>query len=225
MGAGKGLESPDSAGNINIDRLVNASLWSGTVASLREKASGTEPVPASVAISAVTASLALALLAKVLAIAGKSKRFIYPAHPGDRQRIGALLEAAREESTRLAHFADEDIAAFNQYMDCKRQGRELTAAIHKAIEVPMDATRSAVRGLGLCAEAAGMIQGLTAADIGAAGALLFGAVQAMLLSVDFNIREMSSDERFSDAMTAERRELGVEARRHADAVTAATGRE
>ena len=221
MGTGKGLEDPDSAGNINIAPFVNASLWSGTLAGFREKASGTDPVPASVAISAVTASLALALLAKVLAIAGKSKRFIYSAHPGDRQRIGALLEAAREESARLTHLADEDIAAFNQYMDCKRQGGELTAAIHKAIEVPMDAARSVVRGLGLCAEAAVMIQGLTAADIGAAGALLFGAVQAMLLSVDFNIREMSKDERFSDAITAERRELGVEARRHADAVTAA----
>jgi formiminotetrahydrofolate cyclodeaminase len=196
------------------------SLWTGTLAGFRDKARGTDPVPASVAISAVTASLAIALLAKVLAIAGKSKRFT-----GDRQRIGALLHAAREVSARLTYLADEDIAAFNQYMDCKRQGRELTAAIHRAIEVPMDAARSAVRGLGLCAEAAGMIKGLTAADVGAAGALLFGAVQAMLLSVDFNIREMSSDERFSDAITAERRELGLEARRRADTVTAATGRE
>jgi formiminotetrahydrofolate cyclodeaminase len=221
MAVEKSLEAADSAGNINIDPLVNASLWSGTLAGFREKASGTDPVPASVAISAVTASLAIALLAKVLAIAGKSKRFIYSARPGDRQRIGVLLDAAREESARLTHLADEDIAAFNQYMDCKRQGRELTAAIHKAIEVPMDAARSVVRGLGLCAEAAGMIQGLTAADIGAAGTLLFGAVQAMLLSVDFNIREMSSDERFSSAITAERRELSIEARRSAEAVTAA----
>jgi formiminotetrahydrofolate cyclodeaminase len=216
MGAEKGLEGPDSAGNINIAQLVNASLWSETLAGFREKASGTDPVPASVAISAVTASLAIALLAKVLAIAGKRKTFT-----GDRQRVGTLLDAAREESTRLTHLADEDIAAFNRYMDYKRRGRKITAAVHKAIEVPMDAARAAVRGLGLCAEAAGMIQGLTAADIGAAGALLFGAVQAMLLSVDFNIREMSKDERFSDAITAERRELGVEARRHADAVTAA----
>ncbi len=220
MAAGKGLEGHDSAGNINIAQFVNASLWSRTLADFREKASGTDPVPASVAISAVTASLAIALLAKVLAIAGNRKSFT-----GDRQRIGNLLDAAREESARLTHLADEDIAAFNQYMDCKRQGRELTAAVHKAIEVPMDAARAVVRGLGLCAEAAGMIRGLTAADIGAAGALLFGAVQAMLLSVDFNIREMSSDGRFSDAIATERRELGLEARRRVDAVAAVTARE
>jgi formiminotetrahydrofolate cyclodeaminase len=202
---------------VNKDAL-EISIWTGTLSGFRDKARGAEPVPASVAISAVTASLAIALLAKVLAISGKRKNFT-----GDRQRVGALLDAAREESTRLTHLSDEDIASFNQYMAFKRQGKELAAAIRKAIEVPMEAARSAVRGLGLCAEAAGIIQGLTAADTGAAGALLLGAVQAMLLSVDFNIREMRSDERFSEAITAESRALGLEARRHADAVRAAVG--
>ena len=210
------MEGPDSAGNINSAPLVNASVWSDTLRGFREKAGGTDPVPAGVAISAVTASLALALVAKVLAIVGRRKSFA-----GDRQRVGTLLEAAREESTRLTHIADEDIESFNQYLACKRQGRELTAAIHRAVEVPMDAARSAVRALGICAEAAGMMEGLTAADIGAAGALLFGAVEAMLLSVDFNIREMSSDEGYSNSITVERKELGAEARRHADVVAAA----
>jgi len=188
---------------------VEDSIWTATLAAFREKAGGTDPVPASIAISAVTASLALALLAKVLAIAGK------------RKNVSALLEAARAESLLLQALADEDILAFNQYMECKRQGRELADAIRKAIEVPMSAARSAVRGLGVCAEAAGMIQGLTAADIGAAAALLSGAVRAMLLSVDFNIREMSSDDRFSDAITAECRALERDATRYADAVSAA----
>ena len=53
--------------------------------------------------------------------------------------------------------------------------------------------------------------GLTAADLGIVAALLSGAVRAMLLSVDFNVREMRSDKQFSDAITAERRELELEA--------------
>jgi formiminotetrahydrofolate cyclodeaminase len=187
------------------------SIWTETLATFREKAGGTDPVPASIAISAVAASLALALLAKVLAIAGK------------RKNVSALLDTARAESLLLKALADEDILAFNQYMECKRQGRELTDAIRKAIEVPMSAARSAVRGLGICGEAAGMVQGLTAADIGAAAALLFGAVQAMLLSVDFNIREMSADDRFSDAITAERRELERDTLRLAEAVRSRMG--
>jgi len=185
------------------------SIWTTTLAGFRDKSGSTDPVPASVAISAVSASLALALLAKMLIIAGK------------RNNLDALLDAARSESTRLAQLADDDIQAFNQYMECKRQGRELTAAVRKAIEVPMEAARSAVRGLDLCAQTAGMVRGLTAADVGAAAALLSGAVRAMLLSVDFNIREMRSDSQFSAAIAAERRDLQREADEQADAVTAA----
>jgi len=42
-----------------------------------------------------------------------------------------------------------------------------------------------------------------------------------LLSVDFNVREMRSDKPFSDAITAERRELEREAIRRDDAITSA----
>jgi len=185
------------------------SIWTATLAAFREKSGGTDPVPAGVAISAVTASLALALLAKVLAIADK------------KNHLAAILDAARAESTRLAQLADDDIQAFNQYMECKRHGRELTDAVRKAIEVPMEAARSAVRGLDLCAQTAGVVRGLTAADVGAAAALLSGAVRAMLLSVDFNIREMRSDAEFSSAIAAERRDLQRASEEQADAVTAA----
>ncbi|HLW88500.1 MAG TPA: cyclodeaminase/cyclohydrolase family protein [Terriglobales bacterium] len=185
---------------------MDNSVWTGTLAAFREKACGTDPVPASVAISAVTASLALALLAKVLAIAGK------------KMDLGALLDSARAESSRLARLADEDIRAFNEYMECKRQGRDQTAAVRKAIEVPMDAALSAVRGLDLCVEAAGVVHGLTLADVGGAAMLLSAAVRAMLLSVDFNVRAMHPDERFSDAIAGERRDLEITALRRADEV-------
>jgi formiminotetrahydrofolate cyclodeaminase len=193
---------------MNADK-VNLSIWTTTLAEFREKACGTDPVPASVAISAVTSSLALALLAKVIAIAGK------------KEDLSALLDAAHAESACLARLADEDIEAFNEYMECKRQGRDLAAAVRKAIEVPMEAAQSAVRGLELCVEAAGVVQGLTAADIGGAAALLSGAVRAMLLSVDFNVRAMRPDERYSDAIAGERRDLELAARQRSDAVTAA----
>jgi formiminotetrahydrofolate cyclodeaminase len=205
MAAGKGLEDPDSAGNINITQFVNASVWSGTLAGFREKAGGMDPVPASVAISAVTASLALALVAKVLQIAGR-KRSV-------SALVDTMLDTARAESARLADLADQDIRAFHQYMS--------TGDMLPAIEVPMEAARSVVRGLGLCAEVAGIVRGLTAADIGAAAALLSGAARAMLLSVDFNLRYMRADEQFSLTITAERGELEREALRLADAVTAA----
>jgi formiminotetrahydrofolate cyclodeaminase len=164
-------------------------------------------VPAGVAVSVVTASLALALLAKVLEITGKRKQFVAD------QRVAAFLDAARRESTELMHYADDDIRAFNDYMDCVRRKEPIEAAMRKAIEVPMNAARAAVRGLDLCAEGAGMVQGLTAADLGSVAALLSGAIRAMLLSVDFNLRLSPSEE-----VISERRELERRAQRQAEAV-------
>lgn len=186
---------------------MDDSVWAGTLAAFREKAGGTDPVPASVAISAVTASLALALLAKVVAIAGKKKD------------LSALLDTARAESACLARLADADVEAFNQYMKCKRLGEDVTAAVRKAIEVPMEAARSAVRGLELCVKAAEVVQGLTAADIGGAAALLSAAVRAMLLSVDFNVRAMRPEGGFSDVVGDECRDLELTARERAGEVT------
>jgi len=180
---------------------MEASLWTETLAGFRDQVGSTDPVPAGVAISAVTGSIALALLAKVLRIAAKKKD------------VTALLDAADAESARLADLADRDILAFYVYMS--------TGNTREAIEVPMEAARSAVRGLALCADAAGIVTGLTAADIGSAAALLSGAVHAFLTSVDFNIRLMHADEQFSASMAAERRDLELTAIRHADAVTKA----
>ncbi len=186
---------------------MEASIWTGTLAGLLEKTAATEPVPAGVAISAVTASLALALLAKVLGIAARKRRFA-----AERGQIDELLHAARAESSRLTSLADEDIEAFNRYLESKHQ------ATRKAIEIPMEAARAGVRGLGLCGEAARIIRGLTASDVASAAALLEGAVRAMLVTVDFNLREMPADEEFSAAIKAERADLAAETKRYADAV-------
>ena len=189
---------------------MEASIWTGTLAALRDRVAAIDPVPAGVATSAVSASLALALLAKVLAIASKKKSL-----QEQRQRIDELLHAARAESSQLTSLADEDIQAFHQYLESKHE------AGRKAIEIPMEAARSAVRGLGLCEVAAGMITGLTAGDVGATSYLLAGAARAMLLSVAFNLREMKSDEEFAAAMTAERAELWRETERCSEAIATA----
>jgi len=188
---------------------MEASIWTGTLAGLLEKTAATEPVPAGVAISAVTASLALALLAKVLGIAVRKRKFA-----AEREHIEELLHAARAESSRLTSLADEDIEAFHKYLESKHQ------ATRKAIEIPMEAARAGLRGLRLCGEAARIIRGLTASDVATAAGLLEGAVRAMLVTVDFNLAEMTSDGEFSAAVGAERLVLGDETKRCAEAVAA-----
>jgi formiminotetrahydrofolate cyclodeaminase len=88
----------------------------------------------------------------------------------------------------------------------KTPERELAmeAAMREAIRVPMDSARSAVRGLNICREASSIgVAGLTAADLGAAAALLSGAIDAMLLSVESNLREIPGDNPLRDEIRAE----------------------
>lgn len=187
---------------------MDASIWSDTLIGFREKVAGIAAVPAGVAVAAVTASLALALLTKVVEITRGRKAFA-----GDAHQAEVLIEAARRESIRLADLADEDIRVFHSYMKTPARERADGSAMKGAIRVPMDAARAAVRGLDLCREARTMgVTGLTAADLDAATALLSSAVGVMLLSVEFNLRVIRADDSFFDEINAElsslRRRLG-----------------
>ena len=172
---------------------MSASIWSDTLAEFRDKAAGTDPVPAGVSISAVTASLALSLIAKVLRI---------------KRAETTLLDAVQQESTQLAQLADRDIRAFERYMDCVRNKQPKDDAMREAIRVPMDAARSAIRGIELCHKATAIFStGLTAADLGSAASLLRGAAQAMLLSVEANLTHLADDDPFRQEIVFDLPEL------------------
>jgi formiminotetrahydrofolate cyclodeaminase len=154
------------------------------------------PAPAGVAAAAVAADLGLSLLIKTLVITGKRSD---------------ILEAARAESARLRQAVDDDITAVRELM---RSGDAV--AMSRAIEVPMRAARSAAAGLDLCVEAAGEIRGLLAADLAAAAALLCGAVRAILVCVDANLRAQGSE------VPAERKVLEDRATQQAEAIRVRT---
>ncbi len=199
------------------------SLWNSSVEEFREKAASSDASIAAVAVAAVSASCALGLIVMVLDIIGKRKGFT-----GDRQRLQALSDAAREESDRLARYADEDPAAYAAYMRCLRmpknteaerheRDRALAAALRRATDVPMAAARAAVSGLNLCVEAAAIAHGAVAADLGGAAFLLAGATRAILLTVETNLAALGESE-FRDQVAAERAELEERAARQEKAV-------
>ncbi len=68
---------------------MSDSIWSATLEQFRDRLAGIESVPAGVSTAAVSATFALGLLAKVLAIAAKRKDFA-----GDRALVDALLDAS-----------------------------------------------------------------------------------------------------------------------------------
>jgi formiminotetrahydrofolate cyclodeaminase len=200
-----------------------ASLWRLSLEEFREKVASSDPTVAAVSAAAVSAACALDLVVMVLEVIGKRKDF-----PGDRHRLESLADAAREESDRLARYADEDPAAYAGYIRCVRmpknteaerrqRTRAMAQALRRATDVPLAAARTAVAGLNICAEAAGMAHGAVATDLGGAAMLLAGAARAMLLSVDANLSTLGESE-YRDQVAEERGDLEESAGRQENAV-------
>ena len=187
-----------------------------TVAEFCIQVGGNEPVPAGVSISSVSAALALSLLAKVLDIASKRKDF-----RGDRDRVEALMNSAREESKGLTELADRDVLAFNQYLECIRSGGNKDDAMGKCIDVPMQAGRAVIRGLELCAAGTEIVKGLTVADLAISADILLGTIRGMLVSVDFNLKQLGPEHEIAQRVLTERRELELRAVRLDDLITTA----
>jgi methenyltetrahydrofolate cyclohydrolase len=199
-------------------------MWDSTLENFRTAAASGEAMPAGAAVSAISASLGFALLAKVLKVSGRRKDFT-----GSTAKLEALLESARAESKRMMQFAEDDVAAFNAYMaamrlpqatDAEREARKraLDAALRKAIQEPLGAARAAAAGIGLCGDAAGMAHSVVAADLGAATSLLVSAMRVFLLCADSNIRQVASDPSAYRDLTVGRFEWETKAFRQAEAV-------
>jgi formiminotetrahydrofolate cyclodeaminase len=164
------------------------SVWKSTLEDFRDRLAGRESVPAGVSVAAVSASLGLSLLIKVIEIVRKRKDFA-----GDPAKIEALLAQARAESAKLDRAADEDIVAFAEYMASRGTPGE-AVALQKAIQTPLGAARAAAAGLQLCSEAIAMTPASIAPDLGTAALILAGSVRSMLLSVESNSLRLTDRE-------------------------------
>jgi len=204
--------------------MVPAHASEFTLEEFRRSAASDESVPAGVAIAAVSASLALGLLAKVLTIAGRRRDF-----NGDRSQTEKLTKAARNQSERMLAYAEEDMAAFSAYIasvrganksagERKQRQRAVDAAIRKAIEIPMEAARAAAFGIGLCSDAAGSIHSLVLADLGTAATILSAAQRVFLMCADSNLKLLASDPSAYAELMAGRKELELSAHRQAQSV-------
>ncbi len=205
--------------------MAPAPVWESTLEGFRSAAASGESVPAGVAVSAVSASFALGLLAKVLKVSGRRKDF-----NGDPSKLGKLCDAAEAESKRMMQLAEEDMAAFNAYMastrlpqatDREREERKraVDSAIRKAIETPLAAARAAATGIGLCADATSMVHTNVIADLGAAASLLAAALRVFLLCADSNIGQLAPDASLYRNTMAEWQEWESQAFRQADTLS------
>ncbi len=202
--------------------MATAPVSELTLEGFRGAAASGESVPAGVAVCAVSASFALGLLAKVVKVSGRRKGFT-----GDPSKAENIADAARAESRRMLQFAEDDMAAFNAYMATSRlpqtterekeeRKRAMDASVRKAIEMPVAAARSAATGIGLCADATGLVHPVVMADLGAATALLAGGLRVFLLCADSNIGQLATDPAIFRSVMSGRPEWESKALRQAE---------
>ena len=204
--------------------MMSSPVWESTLEQFRSAAGSSEPIPAGVAVAATSASFALGLLAKVLKVTGRKKGF-----SGDLSKIEKLAESARAGSKHMMQLAEDDMAAFNDYMisarlpqttDREREQRKraVNASVHKAIETPLAAARAAASGISLCADGMNTVHAVVAADLGAAASLLGGALRVFLLCADSNIRQLAPEPSVYRDILPDRAEWENHAFRQVDSV-------
>jgi formiminotetrahydrofolate cyclodeaminase len=171
---------------------MNDSLWRASLASFADEIARKQPAPAGVAASAVTAVLGVSLLIKVLEI-----RKVHP----------EVVASARRVSDDLRRAADLDVAAVQVLIGVPDE-----AAVKNAIAIPLRAACSALEGLELCASVAGEVKGLISADLAAAAELLSGAIRAILLCAQANLKRAPDELLMAECTALEKRFLAVAAR-------------
>jgi methenyltetrahydrofolate cyclohydrolase len=188
-----------------------------TLEHFRRDAAGQHPMPAGVAIAAVSAGFALGLAAKVLGVSGRQDPL-----PANASRLEPLAAAAQAASQRMLQLAGDDVAAFGAYLTARRlphstesesQARQqaIDAAVRRTVDVPLAAAHETAAGLQLCGELSAFTPPALVADLGVIASLLASALRGFLLCAESNVRNLAPG-------TASLRErVATEARRHAPA--------
>lgn len=200
------------------------SVWQSTLDELRDRVASVEPVPASGCVAAVSATLGISLLIKALEITSNKKGFA-----GESQKLNTLLNAAKALAARLAQYADEDVTSFNAYLksaklpesnDAERDERQqaMAVAVRQAIETPVEAAHAAGPGIRLAADAVGIVPKSLIADLGAAAALVAGAVRGLIFCAESNIRQLASDQDAYQEVSRQLQDLEREVARQEDAL-------
>ncbi|MFZ0550794.1 MAG: cyclodeaminase/cyclohydrolase family protein [Steroidobacteraceae bacterium] len=192
-----------------------------TLEQFRREVASPQPTPAGVAIAAVSASFALGLVVKVLAVTGRRNP-----PPTDTVSIEPLVAAAEAASQRILQLAANDIAAFEAYLtarrlprttESERQARQqaLESSLRSAIDVPLAAAQEAAAGVQLCTEVSAFAPPALVADLGVAATLLAGALRSFLLCAQSNVQQLAPE------VVSLRERVAAETKRHERALRTA----
>jgi formiminotetrahydrofolate cyclodeaminase len=137
--------------------------------------------------------------------------------PARASRTRALVEAARELLTKLKSHADEDIDAFERYLETLRLPKEgdeqkasrqksISDAMEQATRAPLNAADDTLAGLEIAVAAVELTAKNVISDLGAGAAMMEAGVRGVLLNVTINLPHLS-DQSLIEEFSARKKEL------------------
>ncbi|MEM7443410.1 MAG: cyclodeaminase/cyclohydrolase family protein [Pseudomonadota bacterium] len=173
------------------------SLWHIGLAEFRDRTASDAPTPGGGSAAMVSATIGLGLV--IMALRVSIKRADRP------ELLEQLIVKGERLLNELSAHVDADVAVFEAYMDALKLPREtdehkqarrqrLAEAAVAATEVPLNAAQSTLEALELARQAMDMAHKSIVSDAGAGGAILHGALTAVLYNVDINLGSIRNAE-------------------------------
>ncbi len=189
------------------------SLWTLTVAQLRDQVASVEPTPGGGSVSIVTATLGVASIHKAVLVSLKKSSAV----PARHESLMEFSSRASALVASLSGLADADSRAFADYLeacalpratDSERTLRQAAreARLVRATKIPLEAAEAMGRGLEFAEAAARIVDTHVRSEVLTGGILLRASIKSLLLTVDANVPSIS-DAAIRDALKLQRSEL------------------
>ena len=172
------------------------SVWSWSLTEFRDRTASDSPTPGGGSAAMVSAAIGMGLVLMALRVTARKA--------ADPESLSPLIAAGDGLLAELSDHADADIAVFDAYMAALRLPREsedekskrrtaLADAGAAGTETLLNAAQSTLEALNVAGQAAHLAQDNILSDVAAGAALLNGAVQAVLFTVDINLPGIKDD--------------------------------
>jgi formiminotetrahydrofolate cyclodeaminase len=171
---------------------MNDSLWSWTLAELRDRTAAATPTPGGGSVASVCAALGAGLVVMGLEVTARR------AEAEVMAVLDPLLRSGRELLERLSAHADRDVAAFDEYMHARSlpkgseeeravRSERMQQALAAATEAPLAAAADIAAAIDLARRTVELCKPQVLGDVAAGADLLSASLTAVLRSVDANL--------------------------------------
>lgn len=178
------------------DSDMATSVWKESIGEFTSRVASPKPTPGGGAVTALSACFAASLLEMVAEIASKGGT-----------NVAEMLVIVRTERDTLQRCVDQDIEAFDSFLAARkmprvtelektRRGELTTEALKRCAEVPLAASRAALKLVPIATNLLEIAPAKVLSDLDVALSLMDSSLVGLQFNVDINLQGTASDPAF-----------------------------